>query len=538
MALANFTKLKSNSSIAVVGSGVSGLTFTYFLNKLRPDLKITILDEQKKNGGWLYSYKFQDSNDNNKDVMLEKGPRTLRGKSLGTAIIIDIIKKLEQFEKVQTISPLSDANKKFLLDVNNNLVKVPNKILSFDSINLLFFNSLGKNIFTSIIGEPFRSKKILSKNDDETVSSFLNRRFGKSNSVSNNLMSAIYHGIYADDLNRMSLKKQIQHCSMLERTYGSIIKSLFSSDSSSNAVQEQTELTRYDQHFNNKNSEIFKLNKQLEKFPMLGITGGLQSFPNMISNYLVNKCLPNVKIIREARVDNIEDSKDKVILNFDDEKNKPMEFDHVRVTSNPMKLKSFFKGSKEIEEKLRNYNSVTTLLVNYYLPNKDVIKSRYHSFGYLVPQANENKNSLLGVIFDSVIEKNFQSLEKGKNIVPNEYTKLTLMMGGHYLEKKNYTETQINDSQYWISNAKDCLSKHLGIDKQDLDNGHFEFTVAKNGIPQYFVGYMEWANDFEKLISDTYNNKVSLGGMGFSRGPGVPDVVVDSLDNAIKLSGK
>lgn len=520
--------IKPNGTVAVIGSGVSGLTFTYFINKLRPDLKITVFDEQNKNGGWLYSYRFNDEKDSGKEVMVEKGPRTLRGVSDGTAVIIDTIDKLGEIEKVQTVSADSDANKKFLLDSNDKLVKVPGKLMSMDTMKLVFFNSLGKNIITSVLFEPFRKSKPLV--EDEAVSSFLSRRFGPSNSLSDNFLSAIYHGIYADDINRMSLAKTNSSIFRLEKDHGTVFKSLFAKRTPEKVSE--SALSKYDKYFNSENGDIFKLFSKLKKFPILGITGGLQSFPNMISNHLIQNCA-NVEIRREDQVVSLSNEANQILLKTANKES--MKFDHVRVTSNPGKLKKTF-DNEEIKKELNKLSSVSTVLVNFYLPNKDIIPREYNGFGYLVPQINENKEKLLGVIFDSVIEKNFQPLEKGKNIILNNYTKLTLMLGGHYLEQMDASE--IKDEKRWIEKCKNILNKHLGAQREDLTRGHWEFTIAKEGIPHFFVGYPDWAKNFETLVSTNYNNKVSLGGMGFSRGPGVPDVVVNSLLDAIKLSGK
>ncbi|EDO17347.1 hypothetical protein Kpol_1062p59 [Vanderwaltozyma polyspora DSM 70294] len=526
----SIAKVKCNGSVGVIGSGVSGLTFAYFLNKLRPDLRITILDNQHKNGGWLYSYTFKDENDNGKEVMVEKGPRTLRGASPGTAIIIDTFEKMGQIEKVQTIESNCTANRKFLLSTNDKLVQVPNKLFSMNTFNLLFKDPLGKNVLSSVLFEPFRKSKPLTK--DETVHEFLSRRFGPSNAISNNFLSAIYHGIYADDIKKISLEKTNPAFYNLEKQHGSIIKSLFNSK----ANNEPNEfLVKYDKYFNSENGSIFKLHTQLKEFPMLGILGGLQSLPNMIADQLI-KNSPNVHIQRNEEIVSLNENKktNRITLQSNKDKN-TYEFDHVMITSNPMKIKNLFEGEDDIKKELEKAKSVSTILINYYLPNKDVIPKNLQGFGYLVPQINENKEKLLGVIFDSVIEKNFKPFEEGENILVNDYTKLTLMLGGHYIE--NLSENKINDSKYWINTSKSLLTRHLNVSKTDLENGHWEFTVAKNGLPRFFVNYTEWSNNLKSLISSKYGDKVTMGGMGFAKGPGVPDVIMKSLHDSIALSG-
>ena len=79
---------------------------------MRPDVNITLIDQNEgKPGGWIYSWNTHDKQ--GKNVMLERGPRTLRGVSDGTVLIIDAIKKLGQSDKINCIEKQSSTNKKF-----------------------------------------------------------------------------------------------------------------------------------------------------------------------------------------------------------------------------------------------------------------------------------------------------------------------------------------------------------------------------------------------------------------------------------------
>ena len=54
MQFKQLTKLPTNAKVGVVGGGISGLFFTYYLSKLRPDVKITLIDQnQERLGGWI-----------------------------------------------------------------------------------------------------------------------------------------------------------------------------------------------------------------------------------------------------------------------------------------------------------------------------------------------------------------------------------------------------------------------------------------------------------------------------------------------------
>lgn len=186
------TKLKPNAKVAVVGGGVSGLCFTYFLSKLRPDVQVTLFESQKRTGGWIYSCATKD--ESGKPIMVEKGPRTLRGVSDGTVVIMDTLRDLGKEGVVQSIEKGCTADKKFLLDPSDKLVQVPDSI----STTLKFlFSPLGKGLIPGMLGEWFR-KQSPHPGQDESVESVLNRRFG-NDYISKNMISAFIKGHLGDE---------------------------------------------------------------------------------------------------------------------------------------------------------------------------------------------------------------------------------------------------------------------------------------------------------------------------------------------------
>lgn len=62
--------------------------------------------------------------------------------------------------------------------------------------------------------------------EDESVGSFLNRRF-ETSSVSDNLASAVLHGIYAGDIYKLSIKSLLPAVWHLEGAYGSVLRGMW-----------------------------------------------------------------------------------------------------------------------------------------------------------------------------------------------------------------------------------------------------------------------------------------------------------------------
>ncbi|EJS44035.1 hem14p [Saccharomyces arboricola H-6] len=537
--LTPLTKLKPRAKVAVVGGGVSGLCFTYFLSKLRPDVQVTLFESQSRTGGWIYSCTTKE--ESGKAVMVEKGPRTLRGVSDGTVLIMDTLRDLGKEAVVQSIDKGCTADKKYLLDPSDELVQVPDSI----STTLKFLlNPLGKGLIPGMLGEWFRGKSPHPE-QDESVESILNRRFG-NNRISNNMISALLRGIYGDDVALLSAKRTFKKIYYNERLHGSNTQALFdnmrkkSKDKKGNNSSQPLPgcLNDYIKAFGKDRSKLLTLSNTLKKYPMLGLTGGLETFPKIVRNALNES--NNVEVVtNEPVIQVIRHESDVKTIGLKVESGDKYEgFDHLRLTITPSKIAKLLPKDEDSLSKLLNeIQSNTIILVNYYLPNKDVLDAGQQGFGYLVPKSNKNPGKLLGVIFDSVIERNFKPLFNKESQNPNslkKYTKLTAMIGGDMLNEHGIP--MVPSREVTISAVKDALNHHLGISNKDLEAGHWEFTVADRCLPRFHVGYDAWQEKTEKKFQQVYGQTVSLGGMGFSRSPGVPDVIVDGFQDALQLS--
>ncbi|CCF59308.1 hypothetical protein KAFR_0G02770 [Kazachstania africana CBS 2517] len=529
--LSELKKLPVNSKVGVVGSGVAGLTFTYFLHKLRPDVNVKLFDAQQRTGGWIHSCNVDTLSGGSK-VMLEKGPRTLRGVSDGTVLIIDSLMNLGGSDKIKCITKDSSANKKFILSPDDKLVQVPDSIGSFGKFCM---SPLSKGFLTGIGFEWARKSK---RDDvDESVESFVKRRYG-SQAISDNLMSALYHGIYADDVSTLSAKRIMRKSYDDELKFGSFFKAYLRRSKMKKGLSEC--LKEYCHVFNKDTKELMELSNTLKKYPMIGLSKGLETFPNMIREEISKSS--NVEIITDKRINRINRLKNNKIELKD--KNGVIDtFDHVRVTLTPPKILELLPTSyKEIRNKLIEIESNTVILINFYLEDKNIIPKEYSSFGYLIPKSNKNDEKVLGVIFDSVIEQNFQPLfaDNGDKLLSKrDYTKMTVMLGGHLLNDVDGKAQIPEDPQKVIERVKDALQRHIkNITREDLNRGLWQYTVAEDCLPRFNVGYDALAQEIEREVLTRFHGNVSLGGMGFSTGPGIPDVIVDGFKDSVELSQK
>lgn len=539
--LGTVRKLPINSKVGVVGGGFTGLTFTYFLSKLRPDVHITVFESKKRTGGWIESkpiYCSGSTDPEKSHTHVEKGPRTLRGVSDGTVIMVDMMNEMGKENKLMAIAKDSNVKKNFLLAQNNKLVQVPNSIGSLIKFS---FSPLGKGIWGSFIGE-WRRPPPKDATADESVASLLKRRFN-SDAIGANIMSALYRGIYSGDIQRLSAKKTCNKMFTDERKYGSITKgALMAMQNSSKSKGDKEEdltnprLKLYQEAFKRDKDSILKIMKDLKKYALLGFKDGIETFPKLVHEYVEKQ--KNVEILCDSAVKNISKDKDKLQIELKNGK-KYVDLEYIRLTIEPKYISEMIsKEAKPLSLELAKVQCNTTVVVNFYLPNKNLIPKKYEGFGFLIPSSCDpiNKGKVLGVVFDSVVEQNLKPLYGDTTIEKKvtDYTKLTFMLGGPLI--KDLNSDSLMNKEKTIIECQRILEKILKLNENDIKDGEWDYSIAKDSLPQYFVGYKEWEKQIEFEFSKKFNNQISLGGMAFARSPGLSDLLIENCQESVKLA--
>lgn len=595
------SSLLKNQKIGVIGAGISGLAFTYYLSKLRPDLKIVVIDELDRTGGYIYSK--PKANGIN---FFEKGPRTLRGLSNGSLLILDLLINLNQQDKILGLHNSNISNKKYILSQNesNHNGSIGTLIQLPDNLNTLFkflIDPIGRNLPIGLINEFFQPvKKDLSK--EETVEEFFDRRF--NHDISINLVSPLIHGIYAGDISKLSINSIFPKLIKYEIEDKSIIRSIFKSfrknnDQKNNKMDnyeiKDEILLKYKSIFKNSKLNFKKSKILLKNFPMISLKNGLQTLPNSIYNELINNSNIEFKLnTKISKLNNINENEIEIITKDNDNNEESIIVNHLRSTINSNKLSNLLSGGnnndyENLSKYLNQLNYTSIILSNVFI-NKDVLS--IHGFGVLVPKNLIKKLNLLGIIFDSEVEKNVKPIFKIKEIsneliyeedeeskiLPQyeglidineinklnklsikiedqkimkdkDYTKLTFMFGGSYLfNDPNFIKPSNSKLKQMIMNS---LENELNInlnslslststssdDKNKKTDIIIENSEVLNCIPQYEIGYNKLKeNVWEEVNKNNLN--ISFGGMSFADGVGVPDCVYNALKDAIKLSGK
>lgn len=532
------TIVPQNGKVAVVGAGISGLCYTYFLRKLRPDVHISIFERALEPGGWIKTLQLKDKD---KTILLEKGPRTLRGVSDGTLLIVDILRQLNLKHEVEVMKASSAANRKWLLGGSDNLVQVPNSIGLF----VRFITSdVTDGAVTGVLSEGFRKAKRSSS--DESIESFVRRRFG-SPKLANNIISAIMHGIYSGDVAKLSIKATMPALVNLEQGYGSLVRAAFAKMFSKLSPKTlDPKLERY-QQLMSPNANLKDMAAKLKKFPILRLHNGLQTFPKALALYFKND--PKVTMHFDTQIIGMDMKNGALSFKRRLHEQNEESFDHIRFDAGFQTLQKVVTTMPDDAAKAINdvqYSNI--FLVNVYTKNKKLIPKKLEGFGFLVPKRNENPQSLLGVIYDSCTESDAESFFDGSSKGSVDGTKLTLMMGGHFFDSRGIPSSKAN-----IRAAKDVLQKVLNVDLSEFDiiirdeanviSKHLDlndndllisYNLHKDCIPLYNVGFLEIVDTVVNWVSTESNGRVTLGGPNMGK-LGIPDVVVNELEAVLDL---
>ncbi len=204
-------------SVLVAGAGISGLSAAYCLWRERPDINLCIIEPQPRAGGSIWTVHEQG-------YVLDAGPDSfLRTKTEAA----DLCRELGLGSDL--ISP-SPEGRRVLIAHKGQLVPmpagmalaVPTRIGPMVNSPLLSF--IGK---LRILGD-LSVQKPSGDMPDETVASFLNRHFGHE--ATENLAGPLLGGIFAGDIDELSIHSTFPQLVDLERRHGSLIRAFFAAE--------------------------------------------------------------------------------------------------------------------------------------------------------------------------------------------------------------------------------------------------------------------------------------------------------------------
>lgn len=329
-----------DNKIAIVGSGITGLTAARTLKKM--GRKVDLFEQHGYAGGSIRSVR-------QGKWLLEYGPNTLLVKDQK---VVNFLKQLGLWEERIEANP--ESSKRFILK-NGHLVKLPSSV--FEAMATPLFSASGK---LRVLKEPF-----IRKMDDpnETIAKFVERRLGCE--ILDYALDPFITGIYANRPEKLSLRHTFPKMFGLEQNYGSLIWGTF--------VER-----------NDRGGQI--------KRELISFENGLHQIVDTLTNHLD-------EIYYSHEITRIQESKDGWFLTSKFGDKGPYQKVILNVPLYKWNEKLFPIKPDELEEiKKVEYSPLSVLHLGF---KKEAVQHPLDGFGFLVPE-KENRN-ILGALFSSAI---------------------------------------------------------------------------------------------------------------------------------------
>lgn len=189
------------ASVAILGSGISGLSTAYALSK--KGAKVTVYEQSSEAGGSIRT--------GQKDGwLIEHGPNTLMVRSKK---IWNLLEELGL--KYEILEANQKAKKRFIVK-NGKPLPLPGSLMDFLQTGL--FSAKAK---LRLLKEPFINP---GNKADECIADFVSRRLGKE--ILDYAINPFVAGIFAGDPQKLSVKHTFGKLYELEQEYGSLSKGM------------------------------------------------------------------------------------------------------------------------------------------------------------------------------------------------------------------------------------------------------------------------------------------------------------------------
>lgn len=423
---------------------------------------------------------------------------------------------------------------------------------SMTSILRFYFSQpLFRGMLPEVIREPFRRNnppKEMLEQDDETIGSFMNRRFGPR--IADRLMSGVIHGIYAGDIYQLSVKSILEYLWKRERSTGSIVslslwkRVLWRKGTSKAQASEQPAQNPYVERGKQDALQMTLQNKdllsKLEGASVVAFTKGMQSIATHIEQFLMN--CPNVTIKYGETVTELKNVVDGAMVSTASGESKT--YSRVFSALPARKLADITEyTAPELAGCLKKIPTVSVNVVNMFFEKPRILPIT--GFGYLLPRAiprEDNPERALGVVFDSdtVSKDSGEGNVAGSLQDDADGTKVTVMLGGHWWDtSKEEGVLAVEDPKIAIADARSLIARQMGVtDEPKLSQSTFQ----RSCIPQYVVGHSANLNRIHHSVLRAFGGKVVLTGASYL-GVSVNDcvyyskVAVEDVLSGIRVSG-
>ncbi|KAE8449369.1 hypothetical protein EG329_008270 [Mollisiaceae sp. DMI_Dod_QoI] len=495
------THKQQGTRIAIIGGGITGLAAAHYITRELKNAKVIIYEAGDRLGGWLQT-EFVDVA--NGKILLEKGPRTIRPNTEAALVTLDMIQHLGLKDELLISWNNSPAALNRFVYYPDHLVRMPGPRQSISQMLwTILTEPVFKGLFTSLLeyNRPGRPANI----EDESVSSFLTRRCGSPH-LGNNLISAVFHGIYAGDIDKLSARTLFSRLYHLEKVAGSIGGGFFDMRGNGYTYME----TRDAELRNEMVPKVEELLSQLRMASVFSFKKGIGAFSDALEQSL--RTNPNVQFRTNDRITGLEYDVESNGIKIKNASNHTSATYTKAISTISSRTLSTLSGDRL--PSLSKTPSVTVMVVNLYYSDPNILPEQ--GFGYLIPRSipyEQNPECALGVVFDS-------DAIQGQDTATG--TKVTVMMGGHWWDGFD----AYPDEEEGSAMAQSILKRHLKIDTPPT---LVRVSLQKDCIPQYTVGHHSRMESGHEELKDVFKGKLAVAGNSYT-GVGLNDCVRAARD--------
>ncbi|XP_029959396.1 protoporphyrinogen oxidase isoform X2 [Salarias fasciatus] len=476
-------------TVAVLGGGIGGLAASYYLCQSQQVTKVVVLEASSRWGGWLWSTRRPDG------AVFEHGPRGIRPAGAVGRNTLNMVEDLGLGEELLPVPSSHVASQNRYLYVNQQLHKMPTGITGL----LRTVPPFTRPLLFSIASEILVKK---SENPDESVHSFVSRRFGKE--LADMAVDSLCRGVFAGDSRKLSVRSCFPPLFWAEQLRGSVVLGMLSSSAGDPAAGPGAAVA----------PGPLAQRAVRESWAQWSLKRGVQSLPESLTEYLRGS--GRVQLHTDAAVKQIQPSASGWTVHLEDG---VVSADHVISALPARALASALPSScQPLVQQLQDIASVTVAVVNLEYEGSIL---PVQGFGHLVPSSEDQ--ALLGVVYDSVP---FPQHNRPDGLT----TRVTVMMGGAWFHQLLGGAHPASQEQL-LSRAVEAVRRHLGV---TAEPSWSRVCLHRDCIPQYFLGHFGKVESMRHFIR-THELRLSLTGSSYD-GVSVNDVVF-SARTAARLLG-
>ncbi|MGB7999271.1 MAG: protoporphyrinogen oxidase [Anaerobacillus sp.] len=453
---------KQVKRIVIVGGGITGLTAAYYLQKemRESDLpyEITLLEGNDRLGGKIHT-------DTTNGFVIERGPDSFLARKESAARLVKEVGMEDQLVPNSTGQAFVLNNDQLYPIPGGAVMGIPTELTPFISTKL--FSLRGKARAAGDLVLPRRG----DDGEDQSLGLFFRRRLG--NEVVENLIEPLLSGIYAGDIDKLSLMSTFPQFSEVEKKYRSLILGM------------------------KKTTPPSRRSTGKKKPAFLTVKSGLQSFVKAIEDKV-----SNVNIRKNVKVDQLTRNNENQSYILTTTSGETISADAVIVTTPHQQVYHMLREHDEVAP-LKEMPSTTVATVAMAFP-EEAVKKAMDGTGFVV-----SRNA------DYTITACTWTHRKWQHSTPAGKVLLRCYVG-----RAGKEEIVEKSDEEIVQTVLNDLNQIMEIE------GHPEFyriTRWRQSMPQYEVGHRKRIDSVQTGIENKMPG-VFLAGASYS-GVGLPDCI-------------